>query len=92
MKFMVSYDLLYDTRDEAIKRFKKSQGAAPAGVTLLGRWHRADGFGVFTLIETNDARTITDFALEWSDLLRLSAVPVIDDAQLSEAFEILSKK
>ena len=92
MKFMVSYELLHDTRDEAIKRFKKSQGAAPAGVTMLGRWHRADASGGFTLVETNDARTITDFALEWSDLLRISAVPVIDDAQLSEAFDILSRK
>jgi hypothetical protein len=92
LKFVLTYEVPYDTRDEAIKRFRKTQGAAPSGITLLGRWHRADVSAGYVLVETNDPAAIADFALEWSDVLRLTATPVIEDMQLAAAFETLSKK
>ena len=91
MKFMLTYEVPYDTRDEAIKRFRKTQAAAPPGITLLGRWHRADVSGGYAIVEVSDPTAIADFALEWSDVLELSATAVIEDAQLGAAFEKLKK-
>jgi hypothetical protein len=89
MKFMLSFTLKPETkgRDEAIARFKKTGGQPPPGVTLLGRWTCADFSGGFDLLESEDVQALTQFALQWSDLMALTLVPVLEDAQLSEVLE-----
>jgi hypothetical protein len=71
-------------RDEAIARFKKSGGQPPKGAKLLGRWTAVDFSGGFDLIESDDARALTEFSLMWSDLMELRIVPVLEDAELGE--------
>ena len=85
MKFMITYDWGPDAevRATGIERFQRTGGLPPAGVELLGRWTRVDDSGGFVLVETDDATGLAQFALMWSDLMEITCVPVIDDAELA---------
>jgi len=93
MKFMLTFSWKPDTksRDEGIARFRKTGGQPPTGVTLLGRWTRADFNGGFDLLETDDPKALAEFALMWSDLMDLTIVPVLEDQPLSEVLNRISK-
>ena len=87
MKFMLTFTIKPEARgrDEAIARFKKTGGQAPAGVKLINRWTAADFSGGYVLLEGDDATALTHFSLMWSDLLELRVVPVVEDTQLIDA-------
>lgn len=93
MKFMLTFSLKPDTktRDEAISRFRKTGGQPPRGATLLGRWTRADFSGGFDLLESEDIQALTEFALMWSDVMELTIIPVLEDAQLSDVLQRIEK-
>jgi len=88
MKFMVTFTLQPDSkkRTEGIARFKKFGTKAPAGAKFIGRLTRADLSGGFVLLETDDAKSLADFCYDWSDLMELSVVPVVEDQGLGEIF------
>jgi hypothetical protein len=77
MKFMLTFSWKPDirARDEGIARFRTTGGQPPKGVTLLGRWTRADFSGGFDLLETDDSQALAEFALMWSDLMDLTIAP-----------------
>jgi hypothetical protein len=85
MKFIVTYSFEPDrqSRDEAIDRFLKTGGQPPAGAQLLGRWTYTDFSGGVLLLESDDARVLTEFALAWSDLMSLNISPVLEDQELA---------
>ena len=88
MKFMMTVAFTPEAeggRDEAIARFKKTGGQPPKGVKLLGRWTAADFSGGFDLLETDDAKALTEFSLMWSDVMHLKVVPIVEDAELIDA-------
>jgi uncharacterized protein DUF3303 len=87
MKFMFTFTIKPETkgRDEAIARFKRTDGQPPSGVKLVHRWTAADFSGGYVLLEGDDATAITHFSLMWSDLLELRVVPVVEDTQLIDA-------
>jgi hypothetical protein len=89
MKFMLTFTIKPEAkgRDEAIARFKKTGGQPPKGAKLLGRWTAADFSGGFDLLESDDAKALTEFALMWSDLMELRFVPVVEDADLGEVLQ-----
>ena len=89
MKFMLTFAIRPDTkgRDEAIARFKKTGGQPPKGVKLIGRWTAADFSGGFDLLESDDVKALTEFALMWSDVMELKFVPVIEDTELSDVLQ-----
>jgi hypothetical protein len=60
----------------------------PAGATLLGRWHRTDASGGYTLYESSDATALFAHAAEWAEFLDIETVAVIEDG---EAGPILAK-
>lgn len=84
MKFICRYSWVPDgqTQDEAIRRFRETGGQPPAGAKLLGRWTQADFMGGYVLLETDDAKALTQFSLMWSDLMELEIIPVLDDQEL----------
>jgi hypothetical protein len=86
MKFMLTFAFKPEARgrDEAISRFKETGGQPPAGAKLLGRWTAADFSGGFDLLESDDAKALTEFALMWSDVMELRVVPVLEDSDLAE--------
>ena len=89
MKFIMTFDWTPDAqkRTEGFARFQKTGGLPPEGVTLLGRWTRADLSGGFDLLETDDPKKLTAFAYQWGDLMDLRVFPVVDDQELSEALK-----
>lgn len=89
MKFMLTFNWSPDTktRAEAIARFQKTGGLPPAGAKLLGRWTRADFSGGFDLLESDDPLALTEFALMWSDLMKVEIFPVLEDEGLSEVLK-----
>ena len=90
MKIMITFSLQPDPtlRNAAIQRFSQTGGPLPDGAKLLGRWTAADLSHGFLLVETDDADVLAEFCLLWSDIMRLKAVPVIEDAALGR---VLSK-
>ena len=93
MKFMLTFTMTPEIkgRDEAIARFKQTGGQPPKGAKLLGRWTAADFSGGYDLLESDDTKALTEFALMWSDLMELRIVPVIEDAELSEVLQRTGK-
>jgi hypothetical protein len=93
MKFMLTFAMRPETkgRDEAIARFKKTGGQPPKGARLLARWTAADFSGGFDLLESDDPKALTEFSLQWSDVMDLRLVPVVEDAELGEVLQRAGK-
>ena len=91
MKFLVTYSFEPDKekRDEAIARFQRTGGLPPAGAKLLGRWTYTDFSGGVLLLESDDAKVLTEFALAWSDILSLNTAPVLEDQEMAELLQHL---
>ena len=88
MKFMSTWTVLPGTLKEAVDRFLAGVGQPPEGVTLLGRWHKADCSGGFVLFETHDLTAFYESAAVWADVLEVHTIPVIEDV---DAGPILTK-
>ena len=91
MKYMTSWTVAPGAVHEAVEKFLAGEGAPQEGVKLLGRWHRVDGSGGFSLYETDRPEQLYRGALVWSELLELETYPVIEDDQagpvLAEVFK-----
>ena len=88
MKFMITYEFSPENRNSSGKRFLDTGGGPPAGVTMLGRWHKAAGLAGYVLCESADAEAISNWIYEWNDLLRFDVAPVLEDEQTAR---VLSK-
>jgi hypothetical protein len=88
MKFMVTFSLQPDAqkRAEGIARFKTLGNQVPAGAKFIGRLTRADLSGGFVLLETEDSKSLAEFAYTWSDLMEIAVVPVLEDEGLTTVF------
>jgi hypothetical protein len=93
MKFIVTFSWEPDkqVRAEGIARFLETGGQPPAGAKLLGRWTRLDFSGGFVLVESDDPKALTEFALNWSDLMELQVIPVVEDQELAEVLQRVGK-
>jgi len=93
MKFIVtfSWEPNKQVRAEGIARFLGTGGQPPAGAKLLGRWTRLDFSGGFVLVESDDPKAMTEFSLQWSDLMELEVIPVVEDQELAEVLQRIGK-
>lgn len=92
MKFITTWTVLPGTLKEAVNRFLAGQAQPPEGVTLLGRWHKADCSGGFVLFETSNPGAIYESAAGMADVLELHTVPVIEDADAGPIMAKVFKK
>ncbi len=81
MKFMTTWALLPGSVKAAAEQFLAGEAAPAEGVTLLGRWHNVDCSGGFSLYETDNPAALHLGAAKWADLLELTTVAVIEDAE-----------
>jgi hypothetical protein len=88
MKFLSTYTARPGCLPEVMRRFLAGEAKPMEGVTLLGRWHKTDLSGGFSLNETDDPTKLYEFALKWSDVLEIHSNLVIEDA---EAGPIIAK-
>ena len=92
MKFMTTWSFDSAALPEAAERFLAGVGAPEEGTTLLGRWHNTDCSGGFSLYESNNAAALHLGAAKWADLLELSLVAVIEDAEAGPNLVTVFKK
>lgn len=89
MRYMASWTLPHgEDYRAAITRFLKTGGVPPAGVTMIGRWHGANGAG-FAIAESDDAKAIAEMVTEWSEFMDIQATPVLEDAELAGVLQKL---
>ena len=81
MKLMVEYSIRAGCVPEAVNRFLSGKANPPAGVKLLGRWHKTDSSGGFSLFESDDAAALFEASIAWGDVLEMHDHVVIEDAQ-----------
>jgi hypothetical protein len=81
MKFMSTWALLPGSVSTAAEKFLAGEASPAPGVTLLGRWHSVDCSGGFALYETDNAAALHLGAAKWADLLEITTVAVIEDAE-----------
>jgi hypothetical protein len=87
MRFLLTFEKEPATREHssASARFQTMGAQIPKGARLIGRWIRADQSGGFDLLETDDPDLLTQFARVWSELARVSIVPMSDEHELGLA-------
>ncbi|MBZ5661447.1 MAG: DUF3303 domain-containing protein [Acidobacteriia bacterium] len=83
MTFHITYKLTPENRNTAQQRLKSTGGLPPAGVTMIARWHCAQGQKGFVLAESSDALAIAKWLQDWTDLLTFEVTPVINDEQIA---------
>lgn len=83
MLFHITYVVAPQNRDVAQSRFKETGGLPPEGVSMIGRWHCAQGLRGFVMAETSDAEAIASWIQQWSDVLSFEVTPVVDDDQMT---------
>ena len=85
--YMLSYRFTPEEQDEAIERFMEGSALEePEGIESVARWHSAVGGRGWNVIETDDPKHLTDWVLNWSDLIQYEVTPVINDEELGEVF------
>jgi hypothetical protein len=87
MKFLLTFERKAAAREHGggPTRFQTMGAQVPKGARLIGRWMRADQSGGFDLLETDDPDLLTQFARLWSELARVSVVPMSDEHGLEIA-------
>ena len=85
MKFMSTYEIRPGCVPEAAARFLGGKATPPAGIKILGRWHKMDCSGGYTLYESDDAAKMYEFAASWADVLENHSTAVIEDAEAGAA-------
>jgi len=92
MKFMITWKVRPGELMPAVKRFLHSGAPVPAGVTALGRWHRADMSGGFTLVESAQIGLVFQFVAEWADLLECDVAPVLEDTESAAIYASMADR
>lgn len=88
MKVMSTYSIRPGCTHEAVNRFLAGKAQPPAGVKILGRWHKADSSGGYTLMESDNPTLLFEFSAAWGDVLETHSTLVLEDA---EAGPVLAK-
>jgi hypothetical protein len=71
-------------RDAVHQRFLQTGAPPPEGVTMIGRWHSAEGNRGFFVAEATDAAAVAKWLQDWSDLLSFRVDPVLEDERFAE--------
>ena len=82
MKFLSTFTFRPGCFPEAAKRFLSGKATPQSGVKLLGRWHKTDGSGGYSLVETDNPAAIYEFTASWADVLEIHGNAVIEDAEV----------
>jgi len=92
MKFMSTWSVRPGKMAEVIAKFLSTGAPAPSGVKVIGRWHRSDLSGGFTLSEADDPKALYESAAEWADLIDIHTSLVVEDADAGAVLGKLFKK
>jgi hypothetical protein len=80
MKYITTWAALPGATAECVEKFLDGEAAPEPDVKVLGRWHKADASGGFSLSETDNPKSIYTSAIKWADLMEIHFDIVIDEA------------
>lgn len=83
MLFIVTVRTPSSSYKAVMERFKSGGGLPPAGVKMVGRWHRADGSGAVVIAETDDAAALAKWTADWADLIAIETTPALTDEEMA---------
>ncbi len=92
MKFLSTWSVRPGCLQEAVDRFLAGQAQPIEGVTLLGRWHKVDLSGGYSLSETDNPVALYEFAAMWTDMLEIHTGVVVEDAEAGPIMAKVFKK
>jgi hypothetical protein len=85
MIVMSTYTIRPGCVPEAVSRFLSGKATPTTGIKILGRWHKTDSSGGYTLFETDNPAALFEFAASWADVLETHSSLVIEDAEAGSA-------
>ena len=56
-----------------------TDGMPPFSIEIVSRYHNLDGTGGFAILESIDAATLADCALDWNGLINIKITAIMDD-------------
>lgn len=86
MKYLINWRIHDDKRHEALKAFSAmtaEDDRADIGdnITLIGRWHDLVAFEGMAICETEDPAAVSNWILNWNQILDCDVTPVLDDEE-----------
>lgn len=87
MLFHIGFEYATENRDAVHRRFKETGAPPPAGVTMAGRWHSADGNRGFLVAESDSAEAVTRWLQEWTDLVSFDLSVVLTDEEFAAVID-----
>ena len=82
MKFILSWTIKPENRNESLNRLQSKENLAVAGIEILGHWHNVNLLGGWAIVEADSEATIARWLLDWTDLNVNDVTLVIDDKEL----------
>lgn len=79
MIFLVTWNPLPGAHKDVVARFLSGRMTPPAGVKLVGRYHKVGGGG-FSIVEADSIEPLVEAALAHADIIKTTIDPVVDDA------------
>ena len=84
-KYMITWDIPSANRNEAFARFMEGSAMQPPdSVNVLTRWHGAGTNMGWSVVETDDPKSIADWLLSWNNLITYDLTPVLADEEIGE--------
>ena len=83
MLFKLAWTHSTDMRNATIKRFMETGGMPPESIAMHSRYHHVDGTGGFAICETDDASALHNWALDWTDLIKMEITLIMDDETIA---------
>lgn len=86
MKLMItSRRVRSETLAKQLQQFLESPNRRPGpGVKMLGRWFSPTFDVIYVVVETDDAKLVSQWLLQWADFSSYELTPVIDDADVAQ--------
>jgi len=92
MKYITTWAALAGATAECVDKFFAGEAKPEPDITVLGRWHKVDGSGGFSLSETDNPKSIYKFAAKWADVMEIRVDVVIDEADAGAILAEVYKK
>ena len=84
MLYLSKYSWVPENRKAIVARFMETGGKPPPGIKLLGRWTDVAGGRGFAVYESDDPVAVGKYSYQWTDLMSMEIVPVMNDEQLAK--------
>ena len=82
MKFILSWTIKPENRDESLNRLQSKENLAIEGIKILGHWHNVNLLGGWALVEADSEASIAKWLLDWTDLNVNDVTLVIDEKEV----------